>query len=69
MKKQLAACLVGRFNISYMKMFSILAAVCAWSAAVSAADIAFYPFTDGENGADAVSVPLLNEVDGERDDA
>lgn len=65
MKKQLAACLVGRFNISYMKMFSILAAVCAWSAAVSAADIAFYPFTDGENGADAVSVPLLNEVDGD----
>ena len=65
MKKQLAACLVGRFNISYMKMFSILAAVCAWSAAVSAADLAFYPFTDGESGADAVSVPLLNEVNGD----
>lgn len=52
-------------KLNSMKLLSVFAVVCVSGAAACADDIAFYPFAEGSGGADAVSVPLLNEVNGD----
>ena len=52
-------------KLNSMKLLSVFAVVCVSGAAACADDIAFYPFAEGSGGADAVSVELQNEVNGD----
>ena len=45
------------------RFFAFAAAVPALASGASAAEVAFYPFSEGSNGADAIGVALHNAVD------
>ena len=45
------------------RFFAFAAAVLALASGASAAEVAFYPFSEGSNGADAIGVALHNAVD------